>query len=59
MGLGGSVVLNGGEHHAADKGLIRERGMRTIVFRRDANGQVNEFNVDTVEAREIGCLPTC
>ena len=26
----------------------------TIVFRRDADGQVNGFNVNTVEARDIG-----
>ena len=29
-------------------------GYGTIVFQRDANGQVNGFSVNTIEARDIG-----
>ena len=29
-------------------------GYGTIVFQRDANGQVNGFSVNTVEVRDIG-----
>ena len=55
----GKLTLRNGWNPAEDlapltKDQFESEQYGTIVFRRDANGQVNGFSVNTVEARDIG-----